>query len=424
MTHAWLGCLLFGSLLLAANEDTEFNVNTRYTVENVIVSGDDWSTDVVAGSDERISSSLRKEILVLVGRKLNPQSLDGLAKRLRKELHAQAVSHRLARGANPESVLVVFDAKVKPRPFDVSVPKFLYNAKQGWSGVIEGTATHRNNSVTFGLVSDGDELAERFAGILARYENAQLGNGRLRLRFQFESYHEQWNRATLNALPPEQASEPLETSGIYRSRQNFEPVASFALAKPLTLSVGAGFQRMESQFPAAHTEAANALIMTLRYHRRLDDSEDQHDLDAGYNLRAAAKILDSGYAYTRHSLTFRYSMTRGHHVLSDALTAGAIGGRAPLFERFVLGNSTTLRGWSKYALDPLGGNRMVHNSVEYRYRFVQVFYDAGAIWDRGDAAVTRHSVGVGFRQGGFSLAVAMPVREGRAEPIFMVGMNY
>ena len=36
----------------------------------------------------------------------------------------------------------------------------------------------------------------------------------------------------------------------------------------------------------------------------------------------------------------------------------------------------------------------------------------------------RHSVGVGLRQGLFSLAVAFPVRDGRIEPIFMVGMNY
>lgn len=95
-----------------------------------------------------------------------------------------------------------------------------------------------------------------------------------------------------------------------------------------------------------------------------------------------------------------------------------------LFERFVLGNSSTLRGWNKFDLDPLGGNRMVHNSVEYRYGVFQAFYDSGAIWDRPDAAVLRHSVGVGLRQGVFSLAVAFPLKEGRIDPIFMMGMNY
>ena len=64
-----------------------------------------------------------------------------------------------------------------------------------------------------------------------------------------------------------------------------------------------------------------------------------------------------------------------------------IAGRAPLFERFVLGNASTLRGWNKYELDPAGGNRMVHNSVEYRYGAFQAFYDTGAVWDRNDPAV-------------------------------------
>ena len=71
-------------------------------------------------------------------------------------------------------------------------------------------------------------------------------------------------------------------------------------------------------------------------------------------------------------------LTRGKNVLIEDLSAGITTGRAPLFERFVLGNSSTLRGWNKYDLDPLGGNRMVHNSVEYRYGAFQVFYDTGA----------------------------------------------
>jgi len=117
-------------------------------------------------------------------------------------------------------------------------------------------------------------------------------------------------------------------------------------------------------------------------------------------------------------------LTRGKSVVIDDVTTGVLTGRAPLFERFVLGNSSTLRGWNKYDLDPLGGNRMVHNSVEYRYGVLEAFYDAGAIWDRGETATLRHSVGVGLRQGLFSLAIAFPIRDGHIDPIFMVGMNY
>jgi outer membrane protein assembly factor BamA len=181
---------------------------------------------------------------------------------------------------------------------------------------------------------------------------------------------------------------------------------------------------MQNQFSAAEPEAANALISTLRYHRRLEDSENQHDLDAGYSLRAATRILGSDFEYARHRVQFRYMLTRGKSVVIDDLTAGTISGRAPLFERFVLGNASTLRGWNKFDLDPMGGNRFAHNSVEYRYGVFQVFYDSGAVWDRSENAVLRHSAGVGLRQGVFSLAVAFPLREGHIDPILMVGMNY
>ena len=80
--------------------------------------------------------------------------------------------------------------------------------------------------------------------------------------------------------------------------------------------------------------------------------------------------------------------------------------------------------WNKFDLDPTGGDRVVHNSVEYRYGAFQIFYDSGAVWDHNETAVVRHSAGVGLRQGVFSLAVAFPLREGHIDPIFMVGMNY
>ncbi len=419
MRLAWLGCtLLFCNLLPAEPQDPEFNVNTRYTVETVIVSGDGWTTNLASDQDEKISSSLRKQITALIGAKLNPAVLDDLAGKLRKEFQARTVTHRLLRGASPEFVQVLFQVKLRPTKFDLSVPKFAYNSRQGWSGAVEGTATVHHNAVTFGLVSDGDELAERYTGLVARYENTRLGSDRVHLRFQFASYHEQWN-----ALSRDE-SLPSDAAGLYRTRQSFEPVLTFVVARPLTLSVGASLQRLEEDSPAAPSEAANALTTTLNYHRRLDDSEYQQDVDADYNLRAAASVLASDFRYTRHSWSFRYALTHHRHKLSDTFLAGTLAGRAPLFERYILGNSTTLRGWNKYEIDPLGGNRVVHNSVDYRYGCFQVFYDSGAVWESGQPVIARHSLGVGLRQGPLFVAVAIPVREGRVDPIFMLGMNY
>lgn len=127
-------------------------------------------------------------------------------------------------------------------------------------------------------------------------------------------------------------------------------------------------------------------------------------------------------------ISFKYEATSGRHVAADEFTAGAIVGDAPFFDRFVLGSSSTLRGWDRFLLDPLGGNRVVHNEVSYGYRIgpgaVEGFYDAGAIWQSGGPAVVRHSVGVGYKQGIFVIATALPVRDGRIEPVFIAGMNY
>ena len=165
------------------------------------------------------------------------------------------------------------------------------------------------------------------------------------------------------------ATQEAAGEGLYRTRTNFEPEVTFVLAKPLTLSVGASFQQMDNQFSAAEPEAANALISTLRYHRRLEDSENQHDLDAGYSLRAASKVLSSDFAYARHRVQFRYMLTRGKNVVIDDLTAGTISGKAPLFERFVLGNASTLRGWNNSTWIRWGetGLRIIPSNIDTGY---------------------------------------------------------
>ena len=46
MRYAWLGSLLLCRLLLAAPQDADVNVNARYTVESVILSGKGWTTNL------------------------------------------------------------------------------------------------------------------------------------------------------------------------------------------------------------------------------------------------------------------------------------------------------------------------------------------------------------------------------------------
>src|SRR4029077_14434955 len=110
----------------------------------------------------------------------------------------------------------------------------------------------------------------------------------------------------------------------------------------------------------------------------------EHDVRAAYSLRAATQVLESDAVFARHQTDARYRLRRGHQDLSVGFLAGTISGQAPLYERFILGNAETLRGWNKFDLDPLGGSHMAHGSIDYTYRGFLVLYDTGAVWDRPD----------------------------------------
>lgn len=387
------------------------NVNSRYVVESVEIAGQ---------VTRALSRELRDHLNSLVGSRFNAAELSDLASRLRAELHLRSVTPHVLRGSAPDQVRLVFETQRRAAEFDVSVPKFLYHSKQGWSGELDASTTVARNRFQFGLVSDGDELTERFAGINAAYENQRLGSSRVKFRFLFEGFHQQWNRATLQALGPQQP-------GLYRERRNYQPEFALALTGSWTLTAGASFEQLQMQQPA-RWDAANALTTAISYHRAIEDADLPQTFDAVYGLRVATRALGSDFGYSRHRVHGRYQITHNRHTLDDDFTAGFILGRAPLFERFVLGTSALLRGWNRYEIDPLGGARLTHNSLEYGYRTnagtAQIFYDSGALWNAGDAPHVRHSVGCSFRKGVFLMAVAIPVRQSRVDPVFMVGMNY
>src|SRR5579864_6047387 len=413
--------ILAATLLAQSTEPADLNVNSRYTVESIGFTGQ---------SHYRLSTGALEEMHRLIGAKVSTEALNRLARRIRGELRATAVTFKLARGAEPNHVKVLLQVDKRKSNFDLSIPSFSYNSRQGWTGVAEAATTIGANTFTVGALSDGDTLAERFTGFKIRYDRLSLGTDRVRLGFELDSYHELYDRATLIAL--DQAQSSSLGAGAYRSRMNFEPSATFVLAKPLTLTVGLSLEQLEPQVSAAHSESANAVVNTLRYHQRWENSDaTNQELDAGYNLRAATTLLGTGLPYTRHLINARYGLQHEHQSVEVTLVAGVIYGHAPLFERFVLGNSATLRGWNKYDLDPLGGNRVVHGSVSYGYHIMRVFYDTGSVWDQGKSPEAKHSAGVGissglgiFQKGAFLLAVAFPIRQARADPVFIAGMNF
>ena len=408
-----------------------FNVNTRYTIESVHLLG---------AKMVRLSQPLRSDLDQVVGQKLDHPHLDRLADRIKRELHVADVSVKVEKGAMPDHVTVDFEIKPSHKQdFDLNVARFLYNSRLGWTGEGRAATQLGGNVFSFGLVDDGDALTERFAGIRAGFERDHIGTDRLRLRFDFASYHEQWNPATLTAAGPGVESSGDKAAGyntadIYENRQSFSPVATLVLIEPLEFSFGADFARFRPAAGyaaqsglSAKTESSNAVVSTLRYHRRWGSAQDsdEEDLRASYSLRAGTHVLESDAAFVRHLLEARYKYRRYHSAIEIAFQAGLISGHAPLFERFVAGNSVILRGWNKFDLDPLGASHIVHGSIDYTWRGFLVFYDTGAVWDRAPEREQKQSVGVGFKaKDGFQLAMAFPVRSGRTEPVFYAGLNF
>jgi hypothetical protein len=463
------GGLIFGSLALSlfgqslpAGETPEtevlddLNVNSRYTIESI---------HFVDYRDYKLSRSSLDEIRRLVGAKVSTEALERLTMRIRGELRAHDVTFKLARGAEPESVQVLIQVDKAGGSFDASVPALSYNSALGFTGTGQIVSTIGPNAFTFRMLRDNENLIERFSGVQAKYEWLALAKGRIHVGFEFDGYQDQYDQATLAAL--DSSSRPSSLSaGAYGSRLNYEPSATFVLAAPLTLTLGLSFEQLNNLPSAARSETANAVINTLRYHQRwgpgvpgsdkpgsdkpgsdkpgsdklgsdklgsdkLGSGDRTQELDAGYSLRAATTLLASNMAYTRHVAHLKYNYSSRTQSLEVKLIAGAIYGQAPLFERFALGDSTLLRGWNKYELDPLGGNRVAYGSVTYGYHSMRVFYDTGSVWDQGKSPEPKESAGVGvssglgaFEKGAFLLALAFPLREGRVTPVVIAGMNF
>jgi hypothetical protein len=406
----------------AVETASDLNVNSRYTIESV---------NFVDQREYKLSTSSLEEIRRLIGAKVSTEALDRLTLRIRGELRAHDVTFKLARGVEPESVRVLIQVDRAGASFDASVPTLSYNSAVGFSGTGQLISTIGPNAFTFRMLRDSNDLIERFSGIEAKYERLALANGRIRLGFEFDGYENQYDSATLAAL--DSASRPSSLSaGAYSSRLNFEPSATFLLAAPLTLTVGLSFEQLNNSPSAARSESANAVMSTLHYHQRWAESGDStQELDAGYSLRAATTLLATNSAYTRHRAHLKYNYSSRTQSVEVTVIAGAVYGQAPLFERFSLGDSTLLRGWNKYDLDPLGGNRVAYGSVTYGYHIMRIFYDAGSVWDQGKSPEAKESAGVGvssglgiFEKGAFLVAVAFPLREGHVTPVLIAGMNF
>ena len=423
----FLLCVFLGTAAsLAAGQGftrdvTETNVNQRYSIESVSLGGVGLDDTEAA----KLPPTLRERLSALIGQKCDMGTLADLSAEIRRELHFRTVTERLLKGNAPDMVKVDFEVVQGEVAFEVTVPRLLFTSDQKVTGELDANIGFRQNHFTLGAVSNGDDLIERFNGMMLRFDSAPLlstalGNDRFHASVTFEDYHTQWNAATLAADEG--------ANVLYRSRWSVSPQLTFAIARPITIAVGTSFAQMEPASGQAGNRSANAGTFDIRYGRKIEGGSVQQRIEGKYSLRVATRALGSTYAYARHMISFRYEARSGRHMVSDTLSAGAIAGDAPLFERFALGTSSVLPGWNRFQIEPVGGTRIAHNEVSYGYRVgpgtVETFYDMGTVWQAGEQAILRHAAGVGYRQGIFVLTTAFPIRNGRVEPVFMAGMNY
>jgi outer membrane translocation and assembly module TamA len=404
--------LLMPAAALAQDEQPQINVNSRYQVESV---------SIVGVAEAKVSQALRDDMQKLVGGKYDPDAAEDLAGRLRKELHGYSVAVKVKRGEQPESVKVVFEVeRIRERRFDITLAPFLYSTKDGFSGALVPGGEAHHNYFSVGLVSSADELLERNSGVMLRYEHRKVGTSMVQVGMEYDYFWPSFQPETEAAL----ALAPW-VPGTYDTREVFAPSVSFLPIPDIKFTFGASFQTLAMESPTLHDMAAHSFTFGAQLRRKAGSRHGfRHSIAADYSLRDASQTLESDFLYTRQFVSADYTLGTRRQAFMFRFEGGHISGQPPLFERFSIGNTATLRGWDKFDVAPLGGTRLVYGSLEYRYHPLQLFYDFGKVWDPEQTVEFKHSVGIGLAwKNGFFMSLGVPLKYHAVTPVFMIGFR-
>jgi hypothetical protein len=392
------------------------NINARYVVESVEIEG---------LKEHEISAALRDRLQALVGTRLDPAVADTLVEELKAERPGYVVARRIERGTRPGQIRVVFKFSetegLRWIPFAKPRSKYVYHSDAGWSGLQDIPIGQRDQRVTLGFaMDDNDTLVEEYSGVRVRFEHRHIGTERIAASLEASWLNNTWRAPTLAALE----ANPLVAEP-YRQRITVEPSLTVALARHVRASGGVSLSSLESLHDSPDSQMASAVTGSLVYSQRWDrDRRMRQSVEAGYDVRASADGLGSDLSYTRHLGHARYEFEGGHsNIIADAFGGGITGG-APLFERFTLGDSATLRGWNKFDLAPIGGNRVFHSSLEYRFYGAALFLDSGSVWESGGRRDLRASTGFGYHNDNLFVTVAFPLNAPDAGATFMIGVRF
>ena len=398
-----------------SDPDRDNNVNERYIVEQANITG---------VPDAELTQALRDDLQGLVGKRLDSGEADRLRERIESELPGYGISQRIERGGEPGRIRLVYEASKMELPqwlrFEPLRANGIFHSEQGWGSYLDLGIGDRNIRFTpIVAISNADDLVEEYSGYGLRFETRKLGTRRLGASLEWSWFESDWRGATLEAL----ALKP-QIPGPYDERSTITPLLKFAFSPDLSVAGGVSISELEPLSPATRSQMANAAVFSIGFDRRWkDDSDARHRVEASFGVRTGTHNLESDFDYERYlgQGWYRYDFGR-HHVQATGM-AGKITGTAPIFERFTLGDSTTLRGWDKYDIAPAGADRMFHSSIEYRYTGVALFLDIGSVWDAGTERKVRVSTGFGLHAGPAYLVVGFPLNTDNLTAVVMAGLR-
>jgi Omp85 superfamily domain len=390
------------------------NVNGRYVVDEAHITG---------VSDEKLSRGLRDDLHALVGKRLDSGDADKLEERIENELPDYTVSRQIKRGTDVGRIRLIYELKKKEPPpwlpFDQLKSNQIFHSEQGWSGYWDIGLGDRNIRFTpLFAIDNADDLVEEYTGYGLRFETRKLGTRRLGASLEWTTFDQDWRSATVNALALDPALPRL-----YDTRSTVTPLLKFAFTPDLSIAAGVSVAELDALAPATGSQMANSAVASLEYDRSWNRSDATHSVQGSFGARIGTRELESDHVYQRYLGQGSYRFDFGRHHVQVAGMGGLINGQAPMFERFTLGDSTTLRGWDKYEIAPAGGDRVAYSSVEYRYTGVALFLDMGSVWNARTPSRFHVSTGFGFHAGPAFVVVGIPLNTDNLTAVVTLGLR-
>jgi surface antigen Omp85-like protein len=403
--------------VVGRQEDTnrDDNVNGRYIVDQA---------DLRGVPDAELTQGLRDDLHGLVGKRLDSGDADRLQERMERELPKYDIARHIERGTEVGHIRLVYEARKKELPawlrFEPLRSNLVYHSEQGAGGFWDFNIGDRAVRFTpmFALANAEDSI-EEYSGLGLRFETRKLGTRRLGASLEWSWFDQDWRTQTLAALPLEP-----DIPSPYDTRSTITPLLKFAFTPDLSLAGGVSISELSALAPATESQMANAVVASIDFERQWrETSGATHRAVASFGVRAGSRDLQSDLAYTRYLGQGAYRFDLGKHHVQATGMAGGITGQPPLFERFALGDTMTLRGWDKYDISPAGGDRMLYSSVEYRYTGLALFLDVGSVWDANTERHVRVSTGFGFHAGPAFLTVGFPLNTDNLTAILSMGLR-